>query len=91
MPSISEQVSAIEMTASRARDGRETAAAVRRPPGRSGPLLAVVLFDGGLDEWPVTRLKRAVLNQPLPAFFLAEGYVIVQATYRSRSEDSEPE
>jgi hypothetical protein len=32
-------------------------------------------------------LKRAVLNQPLPAFFLAEGYVIVQATYRSRSED----
>jgi acetyl esterase/lipase len=87
MPSISEQVSAIEMTASRARDGRETAAAVRRPPGRSGPLPAVVLFHGGLDEWPVTRLKRAVLNQPLPAFFLAEGYVIVQATYRSRSED----
>jgi acetyl esterase/lipase len=85
-PFISEQVSPLEVIVVKDRDGHELPAVVRRPLGRSGPCPAFVFFHGGLNQMSVDSLKKGVAD-PLETLFLAEGYVVVQATYRSRAED----
>ena len=85
-PFISEKVSPLEVIVVKDRDGHEAPVVVRRPPGRSGPFPVFVFFHGGLLQLPVDQLKQRVL-EPLETLFLAEGYMVVEATYRSRSED----
>src|SRR5262245_8822478 len=84
---ISERVSPVEVISIKDSDGREIPAVFRRPPGRKGPMPAMVFFHGGLDQMTVEQLKSAATEHPLDALFLAEGYLTVQATYRSRSDD----
>jgi acetyl esterase/lipase len=85
-PVISEQISPLEVIVAKEQDGHEISAVVRRPPGRQGPLPAMVFFHGGLDQMTVDSLKKAVM-EPLHTLFLAEGYVVVNSTYHGRADD----
>jgi acetyl esterase/lipase len=85
-PFISEQVSPMEVIVAKDRDGVEIPAVVRRPPGRQGPFPALVSLHGGLVQLPIDELKRRAA-EPLETLFLAEGYMVVEATYRSRNDD----
>ena len=85
-PFISEQVSPLEVITAKDSDGHVTHAVMRRPPGRPGPLPAAVFLHGGVEQMPLDELRRRAA-EPLEALFLAEGYVVVESTYRSRRDD----
>jgi acetyl esterase/lipase len=85
-PVISEKLSPLEVIVATDRDGREIPAVMRRPPGRKGDLPAMVFFHGGLDQMPLDGLKKGVVG-PLHTLFLAEGYIVVNSTYRGRADD----
>jgi dipeptidyl aminopeptidase/acylaminoacyl peptidase len=80
-PSISEEVSPLQVVTAEARDGHKTVAVVRKPPGK-GPFPALVLLHGGLRELPVEHVKAVTTSR-----FLAAGYVVVAPTFRDRNND----
>jgi dipeptidyl aminopeptidase/acylaminoacyl peptidase len=85
-PHVSEQISPVKVITATARDGHVTHAVVRYPTSR-GKLPAVVLSHGGLKQWTVEQLKKGVTEQPIPAYYLAAGYITVLTTWRDRRED----
>jgi dipeptidyl aminopeptidase/acylaminoacyl peptidase len=85
-PHVSETLSPLKVITATARDAHVTHAVVRYPTSR-GKLPAVVLSHGGLKEWSVEQLKKGATEQPLPAYYLAAGYVTVLTTWRDRRED----
>ena len=66
-PWISEDLCPLEIVEATARDGAKAAAVLRKPPGE-GPFPAVVFLHGGLNRWPVEKLKASVM---LPGDFPA--------------------
>jgi dienelactone hydrolase len=84
-PVIAEQVSPFEQIAPAASDGHAGTAFMRKPPG-AGPFPAVVILHGGLASIPASDLRNTA-NSAQASRFLAAGYVVATATYRSRDAD----
>jgi dipeptidyl aminopeptidase/acylaminoacyl peptidase len=86
-PVVSERACPAEVIAVPTLDGHQATAVVRKPPGR-GPFPAVIYLHGGLEPQPVSRLKGQTLTAaPTLPRFLTAGYVVVDATFRSRGQD----
>jgi len=85
-PSVSEELSPVKVITAKARDGHVTRAVVRYPKSR-GKLPAVFLTHGGFTEWSLDQLKKAANEQPLPAYYLAAGYITVVGTWRTYQDD----
>jgi dipeptidyl aminopeptidase/acylaminoacyl peptidase len=73
----------VQVVAIPGRAGNEVTAVVRQPPG-SGPFPAIVLLHGGLSPYSLPALKQESLTRPNYTRFLADGFVIVVPTFRSR-------
>jgi acetyl esterase/lipase len=85
-PEVSESASPVEVVAIPVPDGPKTPAVVRKPPGK-GPFPAIIHLHGGLEPWPMSRLKEDATKMPTSGRFLAAGYVLVIPTFRARSQD----
>jgi acetyl esterase/lipase len=76
-------VRVIEATAA---DGRPVRAWWRKPRG-DGPHPAIVFIHGGLTEFPEAALRRHLTANPVITRFLAAGYAVVMATFRTYERD----
>jgi len=85
-PQISESACPIEVVSIPVPSAPATPAVIRKPPG-NGPFPALIHLHGGLESWPLNRLKEDATAMPTTARFLAAGYVIVIPTFRARSQD----
>jgi len=85
-PQISEAACPLQVVSIRGKAGNEVTAVVRQPPG-AGPFPAIVLLHGGLSPYPIEKLKDESLTRPNYTRFLAEGFVTVVPTFRSREEN----
>jgi acetyl esterase/lipase len=85
-PEVSESACPIEVVSVAVPDAPDTLAVVRKPPGK-GPFPALIHLHGGLETWPLSRLKDDVTRIPTTSRFLAAGYVVVAPTFRARSQD----
>ena len=85
-PEVSESACPIEVVSIATPEGGKTVAVVRKPPG-NGPFPALIHLHGGLETWPLSRLKDDTTKIPTMARFLAAGYVVVAPTFRARSQD----
>ncbi|MCZ7644385.1 MAG: alpha/beta fold hydrolase [Planctomycetota bacterium] len=84
--SVSEQAVPVEFRRWKASDGREVAAAVRRPPGK-GPFPALIYLHGGLGAWTEETLRFELLKGPTMNRFLADGWMTLAADFRGRAND----
>jgi dipeptidyl aminopeptidase/acylaminoacyl peptidase len=85
-PEVSESACPIEVVSVAVPGAPATVAVVRKPPG-DGPFPALVHLHGGLETWPLNRLKDDATRSPTLSRFLAAGYVVVAPTFRARSQD----
>jgi acetyl esterase/lipase len=76
-------VQGLEATAA---DGRPTRAWWRKPKG-DGPFPAIVFIHGGLSEFPEASLRQHLTDNPVITRFLAAGYAVVMATFRTYEQD----
>jgi dienelactone hydrolase len=83
---VSETECPLEIIEPVASDGYRGLAVLRKPPG-NGPFPAVVCFHEGMVTQPRSRLDAYARDAANPLRFLAEGYVVVVPTYRSRDVD----
>ncbi len=86
LPQVSESACPVEVVKIPVPNAPETPAVIRKPPG-NGPFPALIHLHGGLETWPVSRLRDDATTMPTTARFLAAGYVIVIPTFRPRSQD----
>lgn len=84
-PVISEEACPVEVISAPTSDQKTATAVVRKPPGK-GPFPALVYLHGGLEPRSAAKLKEQIFKQT-ESRFLAAGYVVVDATFRSRKED----
>jgi len=83
IPEVNCPVRVIEAAAA---DGRPTRAWWRKPPG-DGPHPVIVFIHGGLSEFPEAALRRHLTANPVITRFLAAGYAVVMATFRTYEDD----
>ncbi|MDO8542035.1 MAG: alpha/beta fold hydrolase [Opitutaceae bacterium] len=83
---VSEKACPLEVIEVPTADKNKALAVVRKPPGQ-GPFPAIVFLHGGLGQHDVQELQTESRNQPTRGRFLAAGYVVVNATFRSRRDD----
>src|SRR5215216_5631703 len=85
-PEIAESISPLERLIPIAYDGAPGLAFLRKPPG-NGPFPAILLVHPGMTKLPEPALQEYAERAAPPSRFLAEGYVTVVLTYRSRDID----
>jgi len=83
---ISESDWPVRVIEAEAADGRPTRAWWRKPRG-DGPHPAIVFIHGGLAEFPAAALRRHLTANPVITRFLAAGYAVVMATFRTYEQD----
>ncbi|MDO8545471.1 MAG: dienelactone hydrolase family protein [Opitutaceae bacterium] len=83
---VSDEACPLEVIEVPTPDKNTAIAVVRKPPGK-GPFPAIVFLHGGMGQQDLKELQTASRNQPTRTRFLAAGYVIVSATFRSRKAD----
>jgi len=84
--SIPESECPVRVIGAAAADGRPVRAWWRKPPG-DGPHPAIVFIHGGLAEFPAAALRRHLTANPVITRFLAAGYAVVMATFRTYEQD----
>jgi len=84
--SIPESECPVRVIAAAAADGRQVRAWWRKPHG-DGPHPAIVFIHGGLTEFPEAALRRHLTANPVITRFLAAGYAVVMATFRTYEQD----
>jgi acetyl esterase/lipase len=70
----------------KATEGRPVAAWWRQPKGE-GPFPAILFIHGGLTQFPEASLRRHLTDNPVITRFLAAGYAVVMATFRTYEQD----
>src|SRR5262245_25521140 len=82
-PEVSESASPVEVVSIKVSNAPDTPAVIRKPPGK-GPFPVIVHLHGGLEPWPLSRLKEDATKMPTSGRFLAAGYMLVVPTFRAR-------
>ena len=70
----------------KAADGRAAHAWWRKPKG-DGPFPAIIFIHGGLAEFPEASLRQHLTANPVITRFLAAGYAVVMATFRTYEQE----
>jgi len=83
---IPESECPVRVIEAEAADGRLVRSWWRKPRG-DGPHPAIVFIHGGLTEFPEAALRRHLTANPVITRFLAAGYAVVMATFRTYEQD----
>lgn len=84
--SISEDESPVLTIDTVSFDSRKVVALWRKPRHVAKPAV-IVFIHGGLTQYPEWQLKRQLLGNPVITRFLASGYAVVQATFRTYEDN----
>ena len=85
-PSVSEEACPLVVVEATTREGHKATAVIRTPPGNDRRP-AIIFLHRGFQTLKLDILKKDVLFQPQQCRFLADGYVMVAVTFRSRAEN----
>jgi dipeptidyl aminopeptidase/acylaminoacyl peptidase len=83
---ISEEESPVLTIDTVSADGRRVVALWRKPKHVSKPAV-IVFIHGGLTQYPEQQMRRQLLSNPVLTRFLAKGYAVVQATFRTYEDN----